>query len=118
MKLVSFAADVEPVEKAPLPERIIAGNPKWRSWIHYSDFGMISGQWESTPGTWKVLHDKWEFFSILEGEGALRSDDGQVIRLEPGATAVLEPGFKGTWDVTRLMRKNFFIREASGLRQD
>lgn len=114
MKLVNFeGGDVEPIDKAPLPERVIAGNPKWRSWIHYSDSGIVSGRWQSTPGTWKVIHDKWEFFSMLEGQGTLRSDDGQEVRLEPGVTVVLIPGFKGLWEVTQMMRKNFFTREAS-----
>lgn len=103
-------ADVEPVETAPAAERIIQGDPRWRSWIYYSEDGMTGGRWESTPGLWTINYEKWEFLNILEGRGAIRGEDGTEIRLEPGATAIIAPGFKGTWEVSETMRKHFFVR--------
>lgn len=105
-------ATVEPLESAPAAERIVHGQPRWRSWLYLSDGDITSGRWESTPGCWRVAYKKWEFMTILDGRGVVRGDDGSVIALEPGATAIIQPGFEGTWEVYETMRKHFFVRLA------
>lgn len=72
---------------------------------------MTSGRWESTPGCWTISYEKWEFMSVLEGRGVIRGEDGTVISLEQGATAIIKPGFKGTWEVLETMQKHFFVRQ-------
>ncbi|HWK97401.1 MAG TPA: cupin domain-containing protein [Pseudolabrys sp.] len=109
--LVSFNSNhVEPVEASPELQRIISGDPKWRSWLHFSEGDMTSGEWESTPGNWTIAYDKWEFFHILSGRGVVRGSDGSEIQLAPGAAGVIPPGFTGTWEVKETMRKRFFVR--------
>jgi hypothetical protein len=103
--------NTEPTETAPAAERVLHGEPKWRSWVHYSEDGMTGGRWESTPGCWTIDYAKWEFLNVLEGRGLIRGEDGTVITLEPGATAIIKPGFKGTWEVLETMRKHFFVRQ-------
>ncbi len=109
--VIDFSAStVEPTEGAPSQDRILSGNPLWRSWIHFADGDMTSGEWESTPGRWTIAYDKWEYLSVLAGRGMLRREDGFAIPLEPGTTAIIQPGFKGTWEVSETMRKHFFVR--------
>ncbi|PSM18778.1 MULTISPECIES: cupin domain-containing protein [Nitratireductor] len=104
-------AETEPRETRPAAERILHGDPQWRSWIFFTDGGMTSGRWESTPGCWTIAYDKWEFLNVLEGRGRIRGDDGTDIALEPGATALIAPGFRGTWEVEETMSKHFFVRQ-------
>lgn len=109
--IVDFNASlVEPTLGAPSPDRILAGTPRWRSWIHFTEADMTGGEWESTPGRWTIAYDKWEFLRILAGSGVLNREDGFSIRLEPGTTAIIRPGFTGTWEVFETMRKHFLVR--------
>jgi uncharacterized cupin superfamily protein len=103
-------ADGAPVLSAPEPERVLDGEPRWRSWIYFSEAEMSSGLWESSPGRWTIAYDKWEFLHVLEGAGLVRGEDGTVIELKPGASAIIRPGFRGTWEVHETMRKQFFVR--------
>jgi uncharacterized cupin superfamily protein len=109
--IVDFNASlVEPTLGAPSPDRILAGTPRGRSWIHFTEADMTGGEWESTPGRWTIAYDKWEFLRILAGSGVLNRADGFSIRLEPGTTAIIRPGFTGTWEVFETMRKHFLVR--------
>jgi uncharacterized cupin superfamily protein len=109
--LIDFGAMApEPVIHAPAAERILSGTPRWRSWIHFAEAGMTGGEWESTPGRWTIAYDKWEFLRVLEGRGIVRGEDGSVLSLAPGTTAIIRPGFIGTWEVLETMRKHFFVR--------
>lgn len=101
---------VEPRASAPTPERIIHGRPIWRSWIYFSENGMTSGRWESTPGCWTIAYDKWEFMTILSGRGVVRGESGSATELVQGVTLVINPGFKGTWEVLETLTKHFFVR--------
>ena len=111
-KIIDFnSMPTEPVEASPGRERILHGTPRWRSWLYLSENGMTSGRWESTPGCWTIAYDKWEFMTVLSGGGVVRGDDGSVLKLEPGITAIINPGFTGTWEVYRTMQKYFFVRQ-------
>lgn len=113
MRIIDFnRAESEPTEAAPAAERILSGDPKWKSWIYFSEGSMTSGRWESTPGLWTIAYEKWEFLTVLEGRGQIRGEDGTTIALEPGATALIAPGFRGTWEVSETMSKHFFVRQA------
>jgi len=113
--LIDFdSATTEPTRSAPSQDRILAGEPRWRSWIHFAEGDMTGGEWESTPGRWTIAYDKWEFLRILSGRGVLRRDDGLAIALEPGTTAIIRPGFTGVWEVSETMRKHFLVRHREG----
>jgi uncharacterized cupin superfamily protein len=111
LPLIDFgSARAEPVIHAPTADRILSGAPQWRSWIYLAEAGMTSGVWESTPGRWTIVYDKWEFLRVIEGRGVVRGNDGSVLSLAPGTTAIIRPGFTGTWEVLETMRKHFFVR--------
>ena len=60
--------NVEPESGAPAPDRLISGDPKFRTWnVEERDGGLYAGIWESTPGKWRIVYDEWEFCHILSG---------------------------------------------------
>jgi uncharacterized cupin superfamily protein len=102
-----------PVEAgAPEPGRILAGDPRFRTWNAYesSDGKTFCGVWESTPGSWRIVYEEWESCTLISGRSVVTSDDGTSISLGPGDTLILEPGFTGTWTVVETTRKTYVIR--------
>lgn len=103
----------EPFEEgAPAKERLVKGNPKFRTWTldESPDGKWISGVWESTPGKWRIAYDEWEFCFILSGESVIARDGGETTRVKGGDAFVIEPDFNGTWEVVTTTRKLFAIR--------
>ncbi len=59
---------IEPEHDAPAADRLISGNPKFRSWnLEDRDGNLFAGIWEATPGKWRIVYDEWEFCHILAG---------------------------------------------------
>lgn len=102
---------VEPEEGAPAADRLIAGNPAFRTWnIEEAEGGLYAGVWESTPGKWVIVYDEWEYFHILAGHSVVTEEGGEPVHLRAGDSMVLRPGFKGTWEVVETTRKDYVIR--------
>lgn len=95
---------------APAPERLIAGNPVFTSWDIEERDGLYAGIWESTPGTWRVEYEEWEYCHILSGHSILTEDGGAVHELRAGDSFLIRPGFRGTWQVVETTRKDYVIR--------
>ena len=106
---------VEPIPGAPPPDRVLAGDPRFRTWPYdRTPEGMLgttlkAGRWEATPGTWRIAYARWEYMRILSGRCVIRGDDGSVADLGPGDTFVIEPGFAGTWEVLETMVKDYVM---------
>jgi uncharacterized protein len=102
----------EAEDGAPDPARVVAGNPRFRTWNAYEspDGKTFCGVWESTPGSWRVVYDEWESCTLLAGRSVVTPDNGLPIALGPGDTLILEPGFTGTWTVEETTRKTYVIR--------
>lgn len=104
----------EPEEGAPAPDRLISGDPKFRSWdVEEAEGGIYAGIWESTPGKWHVSYEEWEFCHILSGVSIVTEDGGEARTVKAGDSFVLRPGFKGTWEVVETTRKEYVIRMPS-----
>ena len=102
---------IEPEIGAPAPEKLISGTPVTTTWnIEEADGGVHSGVWQATPGKWRISYDEWEYFHIQSGHSIVTADDGQVFDLKAGASLILRPGFKGTWEVIETTRKDYVIR--------
>lgn len=97
---------------APLAERLVSGAPRFRTWTFEEtpDSKVFAGVWESTPGTWRISYDEWEFCSILSGVSVVTRDGDVPRRVAAGDTFVIQPGFEGTWEVVETTRKLFVIR--------
>lgn len=96
---------------APAPGRLISGNPQFRTWnLEEAAGGIYSGIWEATPGKWRVEYDEWEFCHILAGVSILTEDDGASRTVRAGASFIIRPGFRGSWEVIETTRKAYVIR--------
>ena len=103
-------AAVEPEIGAPAPERLLSGNPEFRTWNFEEADGLYAGIWEATPGKWRFVYEEWEYFHILSGHSVITEEGGEEIHLKTGDSFVIRPGFKGTWEVIETTRKDYVIR--------
>lgn len=102
---------IAPEEGAPLPDRVISGAPRFRTWnVEEAPHGLYAGVWEGTPGKWRIAYDEWEFCRILSGVSVIAEDGGQARTVRAGDSFVIRPGFAGTWEVVETTRKEYVIR--------
>lgn len=97
-----------PKESAALPERLISGDPQFKSWPQDSDKNgrVNSGVWEATPGiTHSIKGDVYEFCYLLAGKIKLTPKDGEPVTYVAGDTFVLKPGWVGVWETIETVRK-------------
>ena len=110
MLLAPISTDgIEPETSRPAPEKVLDGDPVHRTWSVEERGNLYAGIWESTPGTWKIAYDEWEYCRILEGVSVITEDGGAAVTVKPGDSFVLRPGFKGTWQVLETTRKDYVI---------
>jgi uncharacterized protein len=104
-------AGIEPEEGAPASDRVISGEPQFRTWnAEEADGGLYAGIWEATRGKWRIAYDEWEFCHILSGVSIIAEDGGEARTVRAGDSFVLRPGFKGSWEVLETTRKEYVIR--------
>ena len=101
-----------PEADAPARDRIEAGEPRTTTWVasETPDGKVMAGLWEATPGRWRVEYDEWESCTVLSGVSILRGDDGTDVTVRAGDSFVIEPGFKGSWEVVETTRKVFTVK--------
>lgn len=109
MTLIRLTPDAIPEPGAPAPDRIVAGNPTFRSWDIEQHGHTYAGIWEATPGAWRVAYDEWEYCRILAGHSILTAEDGTAHHLRAGDSFVIRPGFRGVWEVIETTRKDYVI---------
>lgn len=108
--LMLSPADLPPEESGPAPERIVSGNPRFRTWNLEERDGLYAGIWEASPGKWLISYDEWEYCRILSGRSVITSDKGEIFEVKQGDSFVIRPGFSGTWEVLETTRKDYVIR--------
>jgi uncharacterized protein len=102
---------IEPEDGAPAVDRVIEGDPRFRTWnVEEAEGAVFAGVWEATPGKWRILYDEWEYFHILSGHSIVAEEGGEPVHLRAGDRMILRPGFKGTWEVVETTRKDYVIR--------
>ena len=97
-----------PRESKPGPERLISGNPSFKSWPQdvARDDMIHTGVWEATPGlTRSVKGETFEFCHILQGVVEITPDGGEPVTYKAGDSFVMKPGFIGTWRTVDTVRK-------------
>lgn len=104
-------ADTHAEDGAPAADRLISGDPKFKTWNLEDRFGVYAGVWQSTPGKWRIVYDEWEYCRILFGVSVITEDNGPSWRVSEGHSFVIRPGFSGTWEVIETTRKEYVIRE-------
>lgn len=94
----------------PAADRLISGNPEFKTWNMEEDDGLYCGIWQSTPGKWRIVYDEWEYFHILSGHSIITKDGSDPVMLKPGDSFIIRPGFEGTWEVLETTTKDYVIR--------
>ena len=101
----------EPEIGAPAVDRLISGDPVFRTWnIEEQPGGLYAGVWESTPGAWRIQYDEWEYCRILSGVSIVTEEGGAARPVTAGDSFIIRPGFKGVWEVVATTRKEYVIR--------
>jgi uncharacterized cupin superfamily protein len=103
-------------ESTPLPERLIAGDPRFTNWdVDQSpDNKVRTGVWETTPGTLRSIKGGvWEFCYILSGVSELTEDGGKTIRVQAGDAFVMRPDWVGVWRCIETTRKIWIVYGAA-----
>lgn len=102
---------IEPEVGAPPAERVLSGNPRFRTWnIEEADGGLYAGLWEATPGAWRIQYDEWEYCRIIAGVSIITEEGGAALHVSAGDSFILRPGFRGTWEVVETTLKEYVIR--------
>lgn len=109
-RFLPVTPSVTPEVTRPAPDRLIEGDPVHSTWNLEDRDGLYAGIWESTPGTWRVSYDEWEYCRILAGVSVITEDGGAPRTLRAGDSFVIRPGFTGTWQVVETTRKDYVIR--------
>jgi len=105
------AEGIEPEEGAPASDRLVSGNPRFRTWnVEEAEGGLYAGIWEATPGKWRIEYTEWEFCHILSGVSVIEETGGESFTVRAGDSFVIRPRFKGTWEVLEITRKEYVIR--------
>jgi uncharacterized protein len=99
-----------PTTDRPAPEKLLSGDPVFTTWNVEDRDGIYCGIWESTPGTWRIAYDEWEYCRILHGRSVITDDaTGEAREVTAGDSFIIRPGFTGTWAVIETTRKDYVI---------
>jgi uncharacterized protein len=101
---------IEPVVERPDAAKVISGDPVHTTWNVEEVGGLYCGQWQSTPGKWRVDFTEWEYVHIHTGVNVLTGEDGTKVTLRAGDSHIIRVGFKGTWEVLETTLKDYVIR--------
>ncbi|WP_293867456.1 cupin domain-containing protein [uncultured Alsobacter sp.] len=102
----------EPKISKALPERLVAGDPTFRTWAQDSsrDGTVRTGVWEATAGeTISIKGETFEFCHILDGILQLTEDGGEPVTYRKGDSFVMKPGFRGVWKTIETVRKIYVV---------
>ncbi len=108
LKTIDINPSFEPRASSPMPERLIAGDPSFRTWaLDEARNGTVhTGIWEATPGeTRSIKGETFEFCHILEGLVEITPDGGEPLVYKAGDSFVMKPGFVGVWKTIETVRK-------------
>jgi len=108
LKAIDTNPSFAPHQSGPLPERLISGNPTFKTWAQDVARGesIHTGVWEATPGeTRSIKGETFEFCHILTGVIEITPDDGEAVTYRAGDSFVMKPGFTGVWRTIETVRK-------------
>jgi uncharacterized cupin superfamily protein len=108
LKTVEPNPSFAPRQNCPPAERLISGNPFFKTWAQDIAHGDLvqTGVWEATPGvTHSIKGDTFEFCHLLSGVVEITPDGGAPVTYKAGDNFVMKPGFVGVWKTVETVRK-------------
>ena len=111
--IVSFDPLPAAQEGVPAADKILQGQPQQRVWnvLSSGDGRFHVGEWASSVGAWQVHYTEYELCRLLEGVVRLRDEQGAERVYRAGESFVIEPGFRGSFEVIEPCRKLYAIYE-------
>jgi uncharacterized protein len=103
-------AGTKPEITRPDPAKVLSGDPVHTTWNLEDQSGLYCGVWQSTPGSWRISYEEWEYCRILTGVSVITENGGAAHRISAGDSFILRPGFRGIWDVLETTVKDYVIR--------
>jgi uncharacterized protein len=61
--------------------------------------------WQCEPSTFPWEYDERETAFVFEGKVTVKTDDGEIVQIEPGDLVTFPKGLKCTWTVHETIRK-------------
>lgn len=108
----SFRETETEIRTAPPPVwTVIEGEPAVRAKRYYSneDGSRLAGTFKCTTGKFAIDYNVWEFCHLVKGKCVITHESGRRYELNPGDSFVLEPGFKGEWEIVEDIEKRFVM---------
>lgn len=109
---IDTAPGFAPEESKAAPERLIAGDPAFKTWAQDAskDGAIQTGVWEATPGeTRSIKGNTFEFCHILSGLIEITETGGETHTFKAGDSFVMKPGFTGVWRTIETVRKIYVV---------
>jgi uncharacterized protein len=107
---ISYTDTHWPTAVAIAPDRVIAGAPQAATVVTATTQTGESGLWRVSEGEFTTAHAGYvEFIHIIEGNGDLVHDDGEIIPLSPGTTVTMDDGWQGRWVIREPLVKAYAI---------
>lgn len=108
--LIPLTRDGIPPEiSRPDPSKVLSGDPVHTAWNLEDRDGLYCGLWHSTPGSWRIAYDEWEYCHLREGVSVLTDDQGHAVTYRAGDAFIMRPGFRGSWTVVEPTLKEYVI---------
>ncbi|MGV2107152.1 cupin domain-containing protein [Agrobacterium vitis] len=108
LKTIDANPTFTPKESKALPERLISGDPAFKTWPQDVCRGEMihTGVWEATPGETKSIKgESFEYCHILSGVVEITPDGGEPIIYKAGDHFIMKPGFVGVWKTIETVKK-------------
>ncbi|MBB4008718.1 cupin domain-containing protein [Allorhizobium taibaishanense] len=108
LKTIDSDPSFTPRESKALPERLIAGDPAFKTWPQDVCRGEMihTGVWEATPGETKSIKgESFEYCHILSGVVEITPDGGEPVIYRAGDHFIMKPGFVGVWKTIETVKK-------------
>lgn len=107
-----FPLELDLTSKGVVPGAT-AGEPEQLSARIASQDGMRVGTWRCEPGDFPWSWTDAEMFHIIEGEGTITDEAGNVHEIAPGKVFFMPAGSSARWHVTKTIRKSWVVADPS-----
>lgn len=99
-----------PAAEAIASHRVLNGAPEASTFVTSSLPTGETGLWRVSEGEFTTAHSGYvEHIHIIEGEGELVHENGEVIALGPGVTVTMEDGWTGRWVIRKPLVKAYAV---------
>ena len=105
-------AGLEPCAVVPAEALDGTAAPAEQGAVVFSDGGQTGGIWEATPYAERMENYPFnELATVISGEVVITPDGGVAVTIGAGESYFMQKGFTGRFEVTKTLRKYYFVAE-------